>query len=165
MLVLIVRPADFMGVRIQVKIYVQYETYTVKKFHMRSFYVLEEAIYIGKLMRHLYLIVTFIAAVLAASCSQQTPAAAPSPPPLIDQAQLCLATAWERDAVASVCQPGQKVVFLPKSWGDAQLPIGFAAVNCDLRYAVALTEGGVTCIYRPIQATPAGTADQPVPQP
>jgi hypothetical protein len=42
------------------------------------------------------------------------------------------------------------VAFLPDRWGNEQLPVIFAAVNCDLRYSVALTEGAVTCIYAPI---------------
>ena len=70
--------------------------------------------------------------------------------PVIDQAQLCQVGGWEAEGVAAVCKPGQKVVFLPRSFGNEQLPILFAAVNCDLRYAVALTSGAVTCIYLPI---------------
>lgn len=68
----------------------------------------------------------------------------------IDQANLCEVSDWRAEAVASACKPGQKVVFLPSSFGNQQLPIYFAAVNCDLRYQVALTTGAVTCIYYPI---------------
>jgi hypothetical protein len=107
-----------------------------------------------------------------AGCSQQTqsPAtmAATAPQPAIDQAQLCEVNAWQHDVVASVCKPGQKVVFLPRNWGNAQLPVLFAAVNCDLRYAVTMTEGAVTCIYNPIQpvsAPPEAGASQPVLKP
>lgn len=71
----------------------------------------------------------------------------------IDQANLCEVNEWQHDAVANVCKPGQKVVFLPQSFGNEQLPIIFAAVNCDLRYNVALTKGAVTCIYNPITPT------------
>lgn len=49
------------------------------------------------------------------------------------------------------CKPGQKVVFLPKTWGNAQLPVLFAGMNCDLSYAVVVTEGAVACIYRPVK--------------
>lgn len=52
---------------------------------------------------------------------------------------------------ATSCQPGQKVVFLPASFGSEQLPILFAAINCDLRYQVVLTNGAVTCIYAPVK--------------
>jgi starvation-inducible outer membrane lipoprotein len=71
-----------------------------------------------------------------------------------DQANLCEVSDWRGDVVASTCRAGQKVVYLPPRWGNAQLPILFAAVNCDLRYTVALTEGAVTCIYAPITIKP-----------
>lgn len=71
----------------------------------------------------------------------------------INQSQLCEVDEWRHDVTAKACTPGQKVAFLPKSFGNQQLPIMFAAVNCDLRYSVALTEGGVTCIYSPIKPT------------
>ncbi|EPX58545.1 hypothetical protein D187_004017 [Cystobacter fuscus DSM 2262] len=47
------------------------------------------------------------------------------------------------------CKPGQKIVFLPNSWGNQQLPVLFAGLNCDLRYQVVLTDGAVACIFRP----------------
>ena len=78
----------------------------------------------------------------------------------IAQNNLCEVEAWQHDIVKSSCTPGQKIVFLPRSWGNDQLPILFAAVNCDLRYSVALTNGGVTCIYSPIDVAP-----QPEPTP
>jgi hypothetical protein len=68
----------------------------------------------------------------------------------IDQENLCQVDGWQHDVVANTCKPGQKLVFLPQTFGNAQLPVIFAAVNCDLRYSVALTEGAVTCIYQPI---------------
>ncbi|MEW9573807.1 hypothetical protein ABQJ54_18795 [Rhodanobacter sp. Si-c] len=81
-----------------------------------------------------------------------------------DQTRICEVNKWQKDVTAAACTAGQKVVFLPDSWGNEQLPILFAAVNCDLRYAVALTNGGVTCIYAgPLapehhDASPAPTA-------
>ena len=71
--------------------------------------------------------------------------------PKIDQDNICQVKDWSLDATMEVCKPGQKVVFLPASFGNEQLPIMFAAVNCDLRYNVALTTGAVTCIYNPIK--------------
>ena len=53
---------------------------------------------------------------------------------------------------AASCRTGQKVVFLPKSFGNEQLPVIFAAVNCDHRFSIALTNGGVSCIYSPLKA-------------
>lgn len=66
----------------------------------------------------------------------------------IKQEFVCEVENWERDSVAQICQPGQTVAFLPKRWGNEQLPLYFVAVNCDLRYSVALTNGGAVCIYR-----------------
>lgn len=68
---------------------------------------------------------------------------------VIDQAYLCEVSSWQAQDVSAACKPGQKVVFLPSSFGNEQLPIIFAALNCDLRYTVALTKGGVSCIYTP----------------
>jgi hypothetical protein len=76
----------------------------------------------------------------------------------INQSQVCEVSGWQHDVTASACKPGQKVVFLPSRWGNEQLPIMFASVNCDLRYSVVLTNGGVTCIYNPI--TPAAQPKQ-----
>lgn len=69
----------------------------------------------------------------------------------VDQENLCEVSGWRRDAVANLCKPGQKVVFLPSSFGNEQLPIIFAAINCDHQNSIALTTGGVSCIYRPIK--------------
>ena len=90
-------------------------------------------------------------------CNQAPSAPAPAvvSAPSIDQANLCEVANWQHDEVAAQCKPGQKIVFLPRSFGNQQLPIIFAAVNCDLRYGVALTEGAVTCIYGPITPKPA----------
>lgn len=68
----------------------------------------------------------------------------------IDQDELCEVKDWQLDTTAQACKPGQKVVFLPSSWGNEQLPILFTAVNCDLRYAVVSTNGGVVCVFKPI---------------
>lgn len=87
----------------------------------------------------------------------------------VDQANLCEVKGWQHDVVKAACKAGQKVVFLPESWGNEQLPVLFAAVNCDLRYSVAMTNGGVTCIFSPItveQASPpeqSGTSAEPQP--
>jgi hypothetical protein len=75
-----------------------------------------------------------------------------------DQANLCEVSAWQHEDVARACKPGQKVVYLPQTFGNEQLPVFFAAVNCDLRYSVALTTGAVTCIYGPITPKAAAPA-------
>ncbi len=65
-----------------------------------------------------------------------------------DQTNICEANDV---AVATNCKTGQKIVFLPAQFGNAQLPVYFAAANCDLRYSVVLTNGAVTCIFKPIK--------------
>lgn len=85
-----------------------------------------------------------------------------------DQTHVCQVSFWHNDGVAASCQVGQKVVFLPDNWGNEQLPILFAASNCDLRYSVALTNGAVTCIFagplapdHPAAPAPAATVKAP----
>lgn len=79
------------------------------------------------------------------------------------QQQLCEVEGWQHDIAAQTCTPGQKIVFLPNRWGNEQLPILFAAVNCDMRYSIALTNGGVACIYAPIEVKP-GEPVSPTPE-
>jgi len=65
-----------------------------------------------------------------------------------DQDTVCQASTLEPP---TSCKPGQKVAFLPKTWGNPQVPVLFAGMNCDLTYSVVVTEGAVTCIYRPVK--------------
>jgi len=95
-----------------------------------------------------------VAVSLAASvtgCDRVVPvppdASASTNQPVPDQTHVCEVHQWQQDATSAECKTDQKVVFLPLSFGNEQLPILFAAVNCDLRYSVALTTGSVTCIY------------------
>ena len=83
----------------------------------------------------------------------------------IDQINLCQVNDWQHDVVAGICKPGQKLVFLPQSFGNEQLPVLFAAVNCDLRYHVAMTTGAVTCIYAPITPAKPKTPEPPPAKP
>lgn len=103
-----------------------------------------------------------VTATVVSGCNQQTPAASATEQ-RINQSALCEVSGWQHDVVAGACKPGQKVVFLPGSWGNEQLPVIFAAVNCDLRYSVAMTKGAVTCIYGPIVPTPASSSEPPKP--
>ncbi len=96
------------------------------------------------------IVITFLllhSGFLISGCNQSQPE--------INQHDLCVVKEWEKDVTAAECKPGQKVVFLPGSWGNAQLPIMFAAVNCDHRFSIALTNGGVSCIYIPLTPEPA----------
>ena len=70
----------------------------------------------------------------------------------IDQEKLCEVKGWQKDVTAASCKAGQKVVYLPSSFGNEQLPVIFAAVNCDHRFSIALTKGGVSCIYSPLKS-------------
>lgn len=110
-----------------------------------------------------HLLACFFTVAIVSGCNQQqaTPSidklAAQQKPTndvAIDQVNLCEVQEWMHDPVASICKLGQKVVYLPNQFGNEQLPILFAAVNCDLRYSVALTNGAVTCIYGPITLKP-----------
>lgn len=74
----------------------------------------------------------------------------------IDQSRLCQVDTWKPLAVADQCQPGQKILFRPNGGsGSAENAALFAAANCDLRFTVAVTPGGTTCIYKPIQSANA----------
>ena len=113
-------------------------------------------------MRYSLLLAASVA-IAASGCTQNDSAGIAAS--AIDQANLCEVKVWQHDDVASTCKPGQKVVYLPSSFGNEQLPIIFAAVNCDLRYNVALTTGAVTCIYGPITPTPAEPQKQAAEKP
>ncbi len=89
-----------------------------------------------------------------------TVVAAASSDKSIDQSKVCQTNSWQ---VASDCKVGQKIAFLPESWGNEQLPVMFAAVNCDLRYSVAMTKGAVVCIFNPIKPDEPAAASAPAP--
>ena len=81
----------------------------------------------------------------------------------VDQDRLCEVPTIDQGAVAAICKPGQKVIFLPPVFGNEQLPVVFAAMHCDLRHTVVMTVGAVTCIYRPLQMPKAEPPDQSPP--
>jgi hypothetical protein len=93
------------------------------------------------------------AALVACNQSQSAASAMPGPAPeaAIEQSTICHTTDWEPAIVGKSCKTAQKVVFLPNSFGNQQLPILFAAGNCDLRYSVVSTVGGVTCIFKGVK--------------
>ena len=65
----------------------------------------------------------------------------------INQDGPCVVNSFYKPDVSEKCERGQRVVFLPQSWGNDQLPIMFAGINCDLRFNVVSNNGGVTCIF------------------
>lgn len=67
----------------------------------------------------------------------------------IDQDTLCTAVSWKVADNESKCKEGNKIAFLPNSFGNEQLPIMFVALNCDLNHTVSLTKGGAVCIFKP----------------
>lgn len=79
---------------------------------------------------------------LLAACSREPEA----------QNEICLT---QETRLESGCRPGQRVVFMPRNWGNEQLPVTFAAMNCDLRYSVVMTNGAVTCIFLKARAPDA----------
>lgn len=89
------------------------------------------------------LILLVVAVAVLSGCDQQSVT--------IDQRSLCEVSSWRKDVAAASCKAGQKVVFLPSSFGNEQLPVIFAAVNCDHRFSIVLTNGGVSCIYSPLR--------------
>lgn len=78
---------------------------------------------------------------------------------------ICVVDDYRGDVVAQKCAIGQKVAYLPSSWGNEQLPVMFAAVNCDLNKSVVQTNGGVTCIYAPIELVNPQAPAKPDPHP
>jgi hypothetical protein len=110
---------------------------------------------------------TFLMAVAPVGCGQQNGGSSQissltaTPVIAVDQNSICATSTVE---VAKNCKLGQKIVFLPPSFGNQQLPILFAAANCDLRYSVVATVGAVTCIFKPLESVnqPANPPESPV---
>lgn len=69
----------------------------------------------------------------------------------IDQSTLCTTSSTNVAENSKQCKKGQKIAFLPNSFGNEQLPILFIAGHCDLDYSVNLTNGGAVCIFNPVE--------------
>lgn len=110
-------------------------------------------------LRTLSLPLALCTALLAACGARPAPETAQADAAAPDQGRVCEVGDWR---VASAgCKPGQKIVFLPQSWGNEQLPVLFAALNCDLRYQVVATRGAVTCIFAPVKPEQPAAAESP----
>ncbi|MDB4987633.1 MAG: hypothetical protein JWN04_2811 [Myxococcaceae bacterium] len=104
------------------------------------------------------------------SCTEPSKVAPPSvsEPPLADvrkeapleQASLCEVHTLDAAEIDRACKAGQRVAYLPNRWGNEQLPLIFAAGNCDLRFSVVYNSGGVVCLYAPRQIS-APSPSQP----
>ena len=68
----------------------------------------------------------------------------------LDQSVVCEVKDTSLESTNAVCSPGQRILFLPARFGNAQLPVLFASLHCDHRYSIAITEGAVSCIYQPV---------------
>lgn len=92
---------------------------------------------------------------LLTACSGNEPAKAVTPTAnpnaMISQENLCVVRSNNLEEAAKICKEGQKIAFSPDSWGNEQLPLNFIMGHCDLRYSVAMNNGGVVCIYKPIK--------------
>lgn len=67
----------------------------------------------------------------------------------IEQVTVCTTVSWKADDNSGKCKEGQKIAFLPKTFGNEQLPIMFIGLNCDMRFNISLTNGGAVCIFKP----------------
>ena len=105
-------------------------------------------------MKRFALISAAIATTLLATACGKDTATSGGAPAALAQEKVCEVRGWTAD-VTSECQPGQKIAFLPNQWGNEQLPLLFAAVNCDMRYTDAMNNGGVVCIHARMQAAKA----------
>jgi len=92
-------------------------------------------------MKKLKIAAAFIFLTAASACSS----------PSANQSQLCVVSSVSAADNIKLCKAGQKIAFAPSSWGSEQLPILFASVNCDHRFSIAFTKGGVSCIFKPVE--------------
>ena len=69
----------------------------------------------------------------------------------VEQTTLCTTASWKAADNVGKCKEGQKIAFLPSSFGNEQLPILFIALNCDVRFSVSLTNGGAICVFKPVE--------------
>jgi len=107
---------------------------------------------ITHLKRGLFALIVFVGALIVVGCTPPMPAGQTieiAAAPEINQRKLC--SMDNPFGFGANCEPGQKVIFMPNRWGNEQLPVMFAATNCDLRYSVVLTKGAATCIYAPLR--------------
>ena len=63
---------------------------------------------------------------------------------------LCEAKTIVMEDVVTACSEGQRVLFRPEKRGSEELSVIFAAQYCNPEYAVALTNGAVSCVFKPI---------------
>ena len=52
-----------------------------------------------------------------------------------------------RDFNLNGCKKGDTILYIPKEWGNEQLPVNFAAQFCHFNKQIVWTNGGVSCVY------------------
>ena len=61
----------------------------------------------------------------------------------IAEARVCLV----RDFDTSACRKGDDLLYMPRQWGNEQMPIEFIAYNCNTMRQISYTKGAVACVY------------------
>jgi hypothetical protein len=64
---------------------------------------------------------------------------------------LCMVDSTDWDTITGECKQGQKVAFLPSTFGNEQLPIIFSAFYCDINHNIVMNNGGVVCVFNPVK--------------
>jgi len=70
--------------------------------------------------------------------------------PNINQETACSVTSVRPQDNNQICKDGQKVSYAPERWGNEQLPIIFAALNCDHRFQIVHNKSAVSCIFKQV---------------
>ena len=70
--------------------------------------------------------------------------------PSINQETACSVTSVRPQDNNQICKDGQKVSYAPERWGNEQLPIMFAALNCDHRFEIVHNKSAVSCIFKQV---------------
>ena len=93
----------------------------------------------------------------AQAAPQATPQEAAQAAPAVQQEsnRICYVTDFDTRG----CKKGDTILFLPEKWGNEQLPVNFAAQNCDFSKQIAWTNGGVTCIFAGDKEVVEGAAE------
>ncbi len=77
---------------------------------------------------------------------------------------VCEVQTLNMEDVSKSCDKGNRVLFAPRTFGNEQLPVLFSALYCDHSQSIALTTGGVSCIYKPISMDSLQEEDVDIPQ-
>ncbi len=62
-----------------------------------------------------------------------------------DASAICLL--HDATSASGKCHDGEVLLYQPRSFGNAQLPIIISAAFCDFGHPIVYNEGGVSCIF------------------